>query len=62
MKNPTSILELHKKIGTPSIETVESLRLLRAFVKLGSRQRFELIELVERLASDELSSPEHPLS
>jgi hypothetical protein len=62
MKNPTFISELHKKIGTPSSETVESLRLLRAFVKLAPRQRFEVIELVERLASDELPSSEHPLS
>jgi hypothetical protein len=62
MKSPTFISELHKKIGNPASETVESLRLLRAFVKLAPRQRFEVIELVERLASDELSSSEHPLS
>jgi hypothetical protein len=62
MKNPTFISELHKKIGNPASETVESLRLLRAFVKLKPRQRFEVIELVEGLASDELSSSEHPLS
>jgi hypothetical protein len=62
MKNPTFISELHKKIGAPSSETVESLRLLKAFAKLAPRQRFEVIELVERLANDELPSSEHPLS
>src|SRR5262245_25569945 len=49
MKNPTSIAELHKKLGAPSSETIESLRLLKAFLKLGPGQRFEIIELVERL-------------
>jgi hypothetical protein len=62
MKDPTFISELHKKVGTPSSETVETLRLLKGFVKLAPRQRFEVIELVERLASDELASSEHPLS
>ena len=62
MKNPTFVAELHNKLGAPSSETVESLRLLKAFIKLAPRQRFEVIELVERLATDEPSFPDHPLS
>lgn len=62
MKNPTFVSELHKKLGAPSSETVESLRLLKAFLKLEPRQRFEVIELVERLAFDADSAPERPLS
>jgi hypothetical protein len=55
MKNPTYVAELQKKLGAPSSDTVESLRLLKAFVKLPPYQRSEIIELVERLATD--SSP-----
>ena len=62
MKNPTFVAELNKKLGAPSSETVESLRLLKAFLKLAPRQRSEVIELVERLATDEQLSPDHPLS
>jgi hypothetical protein len=60
MKNPTFIAELHKKLGAPSSETVESLRLLKAFLKLDPRQRFEVIELVERLAIE--PTPDRTLS
>ena len=60
MKNPTFVAELHKKLGTPSSETVESLRLLKAFLKLEPRQRFEVIELVERLAFE--PTPDRTLS
>ena len=52
MKNPTFIAELHRKLGAPSSETIESLRLLKAFLQLEPRQRFEVIELVERLANE----------
>jgi hypothetical protein len=52
MKNPTYVAELQKKLGAPSSETVESLRLLKAFLKLAPDQRFEIIELVERLAAN----------
>ena len=62
MKNPTFVAELHKKLGAPSSETVESLRLLKAFLKLAPEQRSEVIELVERLATDAQASPDHPLS
>lgn len=61
MKNMNFATELHLKLGAPSSRTVESLRLLRAFLKLAPRQRFEVIKLVEDLATDE-SLPEHPLS
>ena len=62
MKNPTFVAELHKKLGAPSSETVESLRLLKAFIKLAPRQRSDVIELVERLATEAESSHDHPLS
>ena len=62
MKNPTFVAELHKKLGAPSSETVESLRLLKAFLKLAPEQRSEVIELVERLATDAQAFPDHPLS
>jgi hypothetical protein len=52
MKNPTSVAELQKKLGAPSSETVESLRLLKAFLRLAPGQRSEIIELVERLAAN----------
>jgi len=51
MKNPTHVAELQKKLGAPSSDTVESLRLLKAFLKLSSDQRTEVIKLVERLAA-----------
>jgi hypothetical protein len=60
MKNPTFIAELHNKLGAPSSETVESLRLLKAFLKLAPRQRFEIIERVERLATE--PAPDRTLS
>jgi hypothetical protein len=57
MKNPTFVAELQKRLGAPSSETVESLRLLKAFLKLAPGQRFEIIELVERLAIDHAPGP-----
>jgi hypothetical protein len=62
MKNPTSVAELHNKLGAPSSETLESLRLLKAFLRLPPRQRFEIIELVERLATDPAAASDQPLS
>jgi hypothetical protein len=62
MKSPTSLAELQKRLGAPSSETVESLRLLKAFLRLAPGQRFEIIELVERLATDSPSAPHRPLS
>jgi hypothetical protein len=55
MKSPTYVAELQKKLGAPSSETIESLRLLKAFLKLPSDQRSEIIKLVERLAVDSSS-------
>jgi len=52
MKDPTYVVELQKKLGAPSSETIESLRLLKAFIKLAPDQRSEVIDLVERLAID----------
>ena len=52
MKDPTFVAELQKRLGAPSSETVESLRLLKAFLRLAPGQRFEIIELVERLAAE----------
>jgi hypothetical protein len=59
MKTPASVAELHKKLGAPSSETVESLRLLTAFLKLAPRQRFEVIALVQRLATDPAAASDH---
>lgn len=50
MKNPTYVAELQKKLGAPSSETLEGLRLLKAFLRLAPDQRSEVVELVERLA------------
>ena len=62
MKYPTFVADLRQRLGAPSSETVESLRLLKAFIKLAPGHRSEIIELVERLAADELSSSDQPLS
>ncbi|WP_074125399.1 hypothetical protein [Bradyrhizobium sp. NAS96.2] len=50
MKNPTYVAELQEKLGAPSSETLESLRLLKALLRLAPGQRSEVIALVERLA------------
>jgi hypothetical protein len=57
MKNQTSVSELSEKLGYPSSETIEGLRLLRAFIKLSPSQRSEVIDLVERLATDPAPVP-----
>ncbi|KJC40749.1 hypothetical protein UP10_39605 [Bradyrhizobium sp. LTSPM299] len=57
MKNPTYVAELQKKLGAPSSETMESLRLLKAFLRLAPDQRGEVIELVERLAAQPPDDP-----
>jgi hypothetical protein len=62
MKNPTRVAELYNKLGAPSSETVESLRLLKAFLKLAPARRFEIIKLVENLAIDPAAASELPLS
>jgi hypothetical protein len=62
MKNPSFVAELHKKLGVPSSETLESLRLLKAFVKLAPRQQSEVVELVERLGTGAQHFPDRPFS
>jgi hypothetical protein len=62
MKDPTYVTELHKKLGAPSSEAVESLRLLKAFLSLAPRERFEVIEMVERLVAEASATPDQPLS
>jgi hypothetical protein len=62
MKNSGYVAELHNKLGAPSSETVESLRLMKAFLKLAPARRFEVIKLVERLAIDPAAASEQPLS
>ena len=52
MKDPTYVAELQKRLGAPSSETIESLRLLKAFIQLAPDQRSEVVDLVERLATD----------
>ena len=51
MKDPTHVAELQKRLGAPSSETLEGLRLLKAFLKLEPDQRSEVIEMVERYAT-----------
>jgi len=60
MKKPTVAADLRKRLGDPSRETVESLRLLKAFLRLAPSRRFEVIELVERLATEHKSAPKRP--
>ena len=51
MKDPTYVAELQKRLGAPSSETLEGLRLLKAFLRLEPDQRSEVIEMVERYAT-----------
>ena len=57
MKNRTYVSELGEKLGYPSSETIEGLRLLKAFIKLSPPQRSEVLDLVERLATDPAPVP-----
>jgi hypothetical protein len=50
MKSPTHVAELQNRLGAPSTEAMESLRLFKAFIRLSPDQRAEIIGLVERLA------------
>jgi len=62
MKNPTFMAELHKKLGAPSSEAMDSLRLLKAFLKLAPSQRCDVIDMVEGLATDTAADFDRPLS
>jgi hypothetical protein len=57
MKNRISVSELSEKLGYPSSETIEGLRLLKAFIRLSPPQRSEVVDLVERLATDPAPLP-----
>jgi hypothetical protein len=52
MKNRTSASEVSATLGFPSSETVQGLRLWKAFVRLSPSQRSEVLALVEQLATD----------
>jgi hypothetical protein len=52
MKNRTSASEVSATLGFPSSETVQGLRLWKAFIKLSPSQRCEVLALVEQLATD----------
>jgi len=52
MEHRTRTAELHNKLGMPSSGTIESLRLLKAFIKLDPSHRDAIIQLVERLAAN----------
>ncbi len=57
MKNRTSVSELSEKLGCPSSETIQGLRLLKAFLKLSPLQRSEVVDMVEQLATDPAPVP-----
>jgi hypothetical protein len=57
MKNRTSVSELSEKLEYPSSETIQGLRLLKAFVKLSPSQRSDVVDLVEQLATDPAPAP-----
>jgi hypothetical protein len=62
MNHPTSMAELHNRLGAPSSEAIECLRLLKAFLRLKPRQRLEIVDLVERLAAGGSPVPRKPPS
>jgi len=57
MKNRTTASEVSATLGFPSSETVQGLRLWRAFLKLSPSQRSEVLALVEQLATDPAPLP-----
>jgi hypothetical protein len=57
MTNRIFVSEVSAKLGYPSGETVQGLRLLRAFVRLSPSQRCEVVDMVEQLASDPAPVP-----
>jgi hypothetical protein len=57
MKNCISVSEVSEKLGYPSGETIQGLRLLRAFVRLSPSQRCEVVDMVEQLATDPAPVP-----
>jgi hypothetical protein len=57
MKNSTSVSEISATLGYPSTETVQGLRLFKAFIKLSPAQRSEVLSWVEHLATDPTPRP-----
>ena len=57
MNNRTSASEVSAKLGFPSSETMQGLRLWKAFIKLSPAQRCEVLALVEQLATDPAPLP-----
>ena len=57
MTNRRSASELSEKLGYPTSETIQGLRLLKAFIRLSPSQRAEVIDLVEQLATDPAPVP-----
>jgi len=57
MKNRASTSEVSATLGFPSSETVQGLRLWKAFLKLSPSQRSEVLALVEQLATDPAPVP-----
>jgi hypothetical protein len=57
MKNRTSASEVSATLGYPSTETVQGLRLWKAFIKLSPSQRSEVLAWVEHLATDPAPVP-----
>jgi hypothetical protein len=53
MKNRMSVSELSAGLGYPSSETIQGLRLWKAFARLSPSQRSEVLALVEDLAADD---------
>jgi hypothetical protein len=58
MKNRTSASEVSATLGFPSSETMQGLRLWKAFLKLSPSQRSDVLALVEQLASDPAPLPD----
>ena len=57
MKNRTPVSEVSATLGYPSNETVQGLRLWKAFIKLSPSQRSEVLAWVEDLATDPAPLP-----
>jgi hypothetical protein len=57
MKNRSSASEVSALLGRPSSETVQGLRLWKAFIKLSPSQRSEVLAWVEDLATDPAPLP-----
>jgi len=57
MKNRMSVSELSEKLGYPSGEAMQSLRLWKAFAKLSPPQRSKVVDMVERLVTDPAPLP-----